>query len=221
MTVLGVADWQNNENPVFKVGDIILAVNGTEVTQKTLSAVITELEDAKATYTVLRDGVEMDVESVAREVEAYNDRGIVMTAMEGGWQAIPYAVDYSWSTLKTTFRSLLSIFKRQIAAEDALTGPVGIINTISNVVTEDSFNISEKLMQLGNLVAVISLSLGFTNLLPIPLLDGNHLLLLLVEAIRGKQLSSRSQTVITVIGLAIIIFLFAFGLYADIRRMVS
>lgn len=221
VTVLGVADWQNNENPVFEVGDIILAVNGTEVTQNTLSAVITELEDAKATYTVLRDGVEMDVESVAREVEAYNDRGIVMTAMEGGWQAIPYAVDYSWSTLKTTFRSLLSIFKRQIAAEDALTGPVGIINTISNVVTEDSFNISEKLMQLGNLVAVISLSLGFTNLLPIPLLDGNHLLLLLVEAIRGKQLSSRSQTVITVIGLAIIIFLFAFGLYADIRRMVS
>lgn len=221
VNVLAVADWQNNGQPVFEVGDIILAVNGIEVNQSSLSSTISEMEGALATYTVLRDNVEIDLESVAREVDAYNDRGIVMTAMEGSWQAIPYAVDYSWSTLKTTFKSLLSIFKRQIAAEDALTGPVGIINTISNVVTEDSFDAGEKLLQLGNLVAVISLSLGFTNLLPIPLLDGNHLLLLLVEAIRGKQLSSRSQTVITIIGLAIIIFLFAFGLYADIRRMIN
>lgn len=219
--VLGVADWQNNDNPVFQVGDIIRAVNGTPVTQANLTSVITALDGAEASYTIVRNGVEMDILSVSREVQAYNDRGIVMTAVEGGIGAIPYAVEYSWSTLKTTFRSLVSIFQRQIAAEDALTGPVGIINTIAGVVTDDGFNAGEKLLQLGNLVAVISLSLGFTNLLPIPLLDGNHLLLLLVEAIRGKQLSSRSQTVITIVGLAIIIFLFAFGLYADIRRMIS
>ncbi len=219
--ILDVADWQNDGNPNLKVGDIILAINGEEVTQETLVKKLTALQGADAEFTILRNGEDITVRSTAREVDTFNDRGIVMTSVDGNPAAIPYAVKYSWSTLKTTIRSLLSIFKRQIAPQDALTGPVGIINVMSDVVTQESFNFGEKLASLANLVAIISLSLGFTNLLPIPLLDGNHLLLLLVEAVRGKQLSSRAQTVITITGLAIIIFLFAFGLYADVLRILG
>lgn len=219
--VLDVADWQNDGNPVFQIGDVILMVNQEPVTQSTLSSMLLSLDGADADYLIRRDGEELTVRSSAREVEAYTERGIVMTAVDGNIGAIPYAASYSWSTLKTTFRSLVSIFQRQIAPQDALTGPVGIIDTISGVVTEQGFNFGEKLAQLANLVAVISLSLGFTNLLPIPLLDGNHLLLLVIEAIRGKQLSRRAQTVITVAGLAMIIFLFAFGLYADVLRIIN
>lgn len=219
--ILSVADWQNDGNPSFMVGDVILEVNGEAVAQEELVTRLTALQGADAEFLIRRNGEEMTVRSTAREVDAYNDRGIVMTAVDGDLGALPYAVEYSWSTLKTTFKSLLSIFRRQIAPEDALTGPVGIINIMSDVVTEEGFNAGEKLTSLANLIAIISLSLGFTNLLPIPLLDGNHLLLLVVEAIRGKQLSGRAQTIITIAGLAIIIFLFAFGLYADVLRLLG
>ncbi len=221
ITVLAVSEWQNDGNPAFIIGDEILEVNGEAVNQENLVQKLTALGGAAADYLVRRDGSEITVQSTAREVDVYTDRGIVMTAHDGDLAAVPYAASYAWSTLKTTFNSLLSIFRRQVAPTEALTGPVGIINMMSDVVVEQSFNFGEKLATLANLVAIISLSLGFTNLLPIPLLDGNHLLLLLVEAIRGKQLSSRAQTVITVAGLAIIIFLFAFGLYADVLRLIG
>ena len=65
------------------------------------------------------------------------------------------------------------------------------------------------------------LALGLTNLLPIPLLDGNHLLLLLVEAIRGKPLSRRTQGIISAVGLVVILGLFGLGLFADISRIIG
>ena len=98
---------------------------------------------------------------------------------------------------------------------------MGIVDTISGVVKQEQVDVIEKIMQLLQLFALISLSLGIMNLLPIPLLDGSHLLLLVVEAIRGKRLSQKAQTAITMAGLLIIVGLFAVGLYFDISRIMG
>lgn len=70
-------------------------------------------------------------------------------------------------------------------------------------------------------VAYLSVMLGVMNTLPIPILDGGHISLLILEKIRRKPLSLRSRQIVQLAGLAIIIFITFFGLYADISRLLS
>lgn len=68
------------------------------------------------------------------------------------------------------------------------------------------------------LMAIISLNLGFVNLLPIPNLDGGHILFYTVESVRGKPLGQRAREIISVIGLVIILLLLLVALRNDIMR---
>ena len=69
------------------------------------------------------------------------------------------------------------------------------------------------------MLALISLSLGVTNLLPIPALDGGKILLLVIEAIRKKPLSERTEINIQLIGFSILIALSLYITYNDILRI--
>jgi regulator of sigma E protease len=74
------------------------------------------------------------------------------------------------------------------------------------------------LTPLFNLAAVLSVSIGLMNLLPVPLLDGGHLLYYLVEIVRGRPLSERAQEVGFRIGLAMVGALMLFATANDIFR---
>ena len=91
-----------------------------------------------------------------------------------------------------------------------LMGPVGI----SEVVAKTS-----GVQDFVYILAVISLSLGVTNLLPIPALDGGKILLLCIEAIRRKKLSEKTEINIQLLGFAILITLSIFVTYNDILRI--
>ena len=93
---------------------------------------------------------------------------------------------------------------------DQMVGPVGI----SEIVAKTS-GIEEFVYML----ALISLSLGVTNLLPIPALDGGKLLILLIEAIRRKPLNEKTEINIQLIGLSILIALSLYVTYNDILRI--
>jgi len=66
---------------------------------------------------------------------------------------------------------------------------------------------------------LVSLSLAIMNLLPIPLLDGGHLVLYVVEAIRGKPAEAAVEVVATKIGLVFLVSLMALAFYNDISRL--
>ena len=70
-------------------------------------------------------------------------------------------------------------------------------------------------------VAYLSVMLGVMNTLPIPILDGGHISLLILEKIRRRPLSTRARQIVQLAGLAIIIFITFFGLYADISRLIA
>lgn len=74
---------------------------------------------------------------------------------------------------------------------------------------------------LLNLLAVLSLSIGLLNLLPIPLLDGGHLVFYLCEAVRGRPLDSQTQSFLLRLGLAVILGLMLLALWNDLWRLVS
>jgi regulator of sigma E protease len=100
------------------------------------------------------------------------------------------------------------------ASADQLSGPVGIAR-ISNVVASSGFP------ALLNLAAILSVSLGLMNLMPVPLLDGGHLLFYGIEAIRGKPMSRKAQEFGLRIGLALVLLLAIFVTFNDIMRLAT
>ncbi|MDD4368096.1 MAG: RIP metalloprotease RseP [Oscillospiraceae bacterium] len=221
LEVVEISSWQNGGDPVFEEGDIILKVGDTEVTLDNFATELAPYQGAAAPITVFRQGQEQVIYSTSKAVATANSTGLALTVSHNVLRALPYSFQYGWSTIRGSFQAIGALISGKIAASDALSGPVGIVSMISDVVVESRINWGEKFLELLNMIALISLSLGFTNLLPIPLLDGNHLLLLAVEAIRGKALSAKVRNVISAIGLVIIIFLFAYGLYLDIGRILQ
>ena len=95
---------------------------------------------------------------------------------------------------------------------DQMVGIVGI----SEVVVQTS-----KFVDYIYLLAVISVSLGVTNLLPIPALDGGKILILLIEIIRRKPMKVETEAKIQLIGFSILIALSLFVTYNDILRIGS
>jgi regulator of sigma E protease len=94
---------------------------------------------------------------------------------------------------------------------DQLRGPLGIAEMSAQVATWG-------LVPLISFVALISVAIGFFNLLPVPVLDGGHLLFYAIEAVRRKPLSERTQEISFRIGLALVLLLFVFVTVIDVRR---
>lgn len=107
------------------------------------------------------------------------------------------------------FDSVKMLFTNGVSVEQ-MTGPVGI----SQIVVQAS-----GLANYLYVLAVISVSLGVTNLLPIPALDGGKIVLLIVEAIRRKKITLETEAKITLIGFSILIALSLYITYYDVIRI--
>jgi regulator of sigma E protease len=110
-----------------------------------------------------------------------------------------------------TYRALWSIVTGRMSLKESMTGPIGI------------FIITGKAAQMGfiyllHLMGLLSASLAIFNLLPLPVLDGGHILFLIIEKLRGRPLSMKSQEVISNAGVAFLILLTVFIFYSDIMK---
>ena len=93
---------------------------------------------------------------------------------------------------------------------DQMMGPIGISEAVAK---------TNGIKEFVYMLALISLSLGVTNLLPIPALDGGKLLILLIEAIRRKPMKEKTEINIQLIGFSILIALSIYITYHDILRI--
>ena len=123
--------------------------------------------------------------------------------------SIQFAFERTGNFLGSTFEGLAKLFTGNIGL-DQMMGPVGI----SEVVAQTS-----GLFDFINMMAIISLSLGITNLLPIPALDGGKILILIIEAIRRKPLSQKTEMTLQLIGFCFLIGLSILVTYHDITRI--
>jgi len=82
-------------------------------------------------------------------------------------------------------------------------------------------SLSRGLIAFLGMMAMLSVGLGILNILPIPVLDGGHLLLLSIEAIRGKPLSLRQMEIIQQVGLSLILLLMVVVMKNDIARLIN
>ena len=118
------------------------------------------------------------------------------------------AAQATGSFIATLAESIKMIFTGGVGVDD-LSGPVGI----SGVVAQTT-NIANYIY----ILAVISVSLGVTNLLPIPALDGGKILLLIIEAIRRKPLKQETEIQIQLLGFSLLIALSLYVTYNDVLR---
>ena len=107
------------------------------------------------------------------------------------------------------FDSIKMLFTNGVSVEQ-MTGPVGI----SQIVVQAS-----GFVNYIYILAVISVSLGVTNLLPIPALEGGKIILLIVEAIRRKKITLETEAKITLIGFSLLIALSLYVTYHDVIRI--
>jgi membrane-associated protease RseP (regulator of RpoE activity) len=119
--------------------------------------------------------------------------------------AIKLTGNYSYSVIE----SLKTLFSGN-ASPDNLVGPIGISNII--VKTTDLANYIY-------LISAVSISLGFTNLLPIPPLDGGKFLIYLIEALRKKPIKQETEIAIQMTGFVFIIALSIFVMINDIGNI--
>ena len=124
---------------------------------------------------------------------------------------IYYGSQRTGAFIGSIFESIKMLFTGGVKT-DQMVGIVGI----SEVVVQTS-----KLVDYIYLLAVISVSLGVTNLLPIPALDGGKILILLIEIIRRKPMKIETEAKIQLIGFSILIALSLFVTYNDILRIGS
>ena len=120
-----------------------------------------------------------------------------------------YGAKVTGNFLLTMINSVKSLFTSGLKT-DQMMGIVGI----SEVITQTS-----GIANYVYLMAVISISLGITNLLPIPALDGGKIVILLIEAIRRKPMDIETEAKIQLLGFSILIALSLFVTYNDIIRI--
>jgi regulator of sigma E protease len=104
-----------------------------------------------------------------------------------------------------------------------IVGEVSIKNLSGPITIADYAGQSAQMGWLAyvSFIALISISLGVLNLLPVPLLDGGHLMYYLVEMVKGRPVSDRAMEIGQRIGMALLFTLMAFAIYNDINRLVG
>lgn len=194
----------------LKVKDKIIKVNGEEVNNNPYKVIeLTQKIDEEISYTVIRDDKELIftlkpdlVKRYYLNIEYKKINGEFIENINNGFWL---TVNFSSSIID----NLKRLFSGQVGMEQ-LTGPIGI----SSLVAE-----TNGIKDFFYLMALISLSLGVTNLLPIPPLDGWKIILYLIEGIRRKPLSEKTLINIEMLGFAFMIILSIYVAYSDILRI--
>jgi len=126
-------------------------------------------------------------------------------------KAIPVALETTWyyssATLKMMGRMLIGR-----ASVENLSGPISIAQYAGQ-------SAEMGLVPFIKFMALVSVSLGVLNLLPVPVLDGGHLLFFAVEAVKGSPVSDRIQTFFQQVGIALLMSLMALAMVLDVQRL--
>ncbi|MGE8468322.1 RIP metalloprotease RseP [Pseudomonas putida] len=238
---LGLRPWRPVITPVLaeidskgpaaaaglKTGDKLLALDGVSVTdwQQVVDTVRAHPQ-TKVVVRVERDGAALDVPvTLARKGEGKAAGGYLGAGVKGGeWpanmlrevsfgplEAVGEALSRTWNMSVLTLESLKKMLFGELSVKN-LSGPI----TIAKVAGASA---QSGVGDFLNFLAYLSISLGVLNLLPIPVLDGGHLLFYLVEWARGRPLSDRVQGWGVQIGISLVIGVMLLALINDLGRL--
>lgn len=238
---LGIRPWRPALPPVLaeldpkgpaqaaglKTGDRLLALDGQPLSEwQQVVDLVRVRPDTKIVLKVERDGAQIDVPvtlSVRGEAKAaggYLGAGVkgvdwppsmVREVSYGPLAAIGEGAKRTWTMSVLTLESLKKMLFGELSVKN-LSGPI----TIAKVAGASA---QSGVADFLNFLAYLSISLGVLNLLPIPVLDGGHLLFYLVEWVRGRPLSDRVQGWGIQIGISLVVGVMLLALVNDLGRL--
>jgi regulator of sigma E protease len=212
----------------LKPGDAIVAISGEPMRSPSDVAAATNARPGeRVRFTIRRDGTQFDIE-LTPEATEQNGRKVGIAGMRlgidpltaadlnltvryGPFDAIGQAAVRTWELSVFTVRMLGRIIAGSASLKN-ISGPL----TMADYAGQSA---QAGVLTFIGYLALISISLGVLNLLPVPLLDGGHLLYYLVEIFKGSPVSDRALEVGQRIGMAVLAMLMALALFNDLSRL--
>ena len=210
----------------FMVGDVIAEVGGRKVGSIVDVLRVTQLRaNEEVKFRILRNGEPITLTATPREEMVYNEGlklkeklgrvGLELSDPGAGVRRLNpiEAVGYGISATGGALDDTLNVMRRLVTAKDGLdklSGPIGILKMTGSVtgmhMSQKGPDLGEKLAGLAviliQMAALLSIGVGFFNLLPVPILDGGAVVMCLAEAVSGRDVPEKVQRVGLTIGLA-------------------
>ncbi|MDR3214016.1 MAG: RIP metalloprotease RseP [Azoarcus sp.] len=210
----------------LRPGDEIVAIDGAAVASSLDVVKIVRASPGQSRMFVVRragENLELavvpgerpfkDGENVGFIGAGFDTSAMFATVRYGPGEALGRAFRLTWETSALTLKSIGLMITGHISLKN-VSGPL----TIADIAGKSA---QHGLAPFLNFLAFISISLGVLNLLPVPVLDGGHLLYYALEFIKGSALSERAVAFGQRIGLTLLLMLMAFALFNDVNRLVS
>lgn len=220
-----VAAGEPADKAGIQPGDHIVAVNGVDVnTFWEMAEIIYQHVEEEVEVKWRRDGEEFTARMTTFKDRVLDENGEIVevgkigvgpsytTIRVGFFRALLDAADTVWFILVESIKFIIGLITGAASAK-LLGGPLFIAQTAGQTAKSGFVN-------LLSFMALLSVNLSLINLLPIPVLDGGHLLFLGIEKIKGTPLSLKQRATMQQIGLAFLILLIIFVTYNDFLRAV-
>ncbi len=217
-----VSEGSAAEKADLQPGDQITAIDGEElVLFADLTAIVEPKAGQQVSIDFLRDGYERSVSVILGSQEKDGERvgllGVRRTAVPEHMisrrsftpvESLQAAVTKTWSTTAFTVRMLGRMVTGDVSMKN-ISGPIKIAQIAGD-------SVERGWRYFVGILAVISISLGVLNLLPVPVLDGGQIVYQVVEGIRGGPMTERAQILGQQIGILALLILMTFAFYNDL-----
>lgn len=217
------------ERAGLRPDDLVLRVNGQSITRwKDLVEIVRSHARKPLQFDIERDGREMTVPITPEEAfdagipfgrigaAPFLDKkafdALTIEVRYAPSEALRQALHNTWDTAVVSLQMLVKMVMGEISTK-SLSGPISIADYAGQ---SAELGVAAYL----GFLALISVSLGVLNLLPIPLLDGGHLLYYIAELIKGSPVSEKAWEIGQNVGIALLFTLMALALYNDINRLI-
>ena len=207
------------EEAGIEVGDYILEINGHKVKTSDDVSIYLQVEDKSKpiTFTVERDGRELDIDVTPLKEEVDGSTiyrvGIISEGeVERGFVA---SIQYAFTKMGSLFRQMVITLKGLFTgglSVNQLSGPVAIYSIVGTHASAGFENILY-------LIALLSINVGFINLIPLPAFDGGRILFLIIEKIKGSPVKPETENKIHTIGFILLLALMIYITFNDILKL--
>ena len=207
------------EQAGLEVGDTILKINGHKIKSSDDVSIYLQVEDKSKpiTFTIKRDGKEynIDVKPIKEEIDGSSVYRVGIVSKGDVKHGFISSIQFAFSKMGSLFRQMIITFKGLFTgglSVNQLSGPVGIYN----IVGEQASLGFENMLYL---IALLSVNVGFINLIPLPAFDGGRILFLIIEKIKGSPVKAETENKIHTIGFILLLALMLYITFNDILKL--
>lgn len=229
-SVIGrVSEGSAGDRAGLQAGDRIVSINGkdTATWNEVVAAIVAKDAPSVAQFVILRDGerIELRVEPTIVEDRAGKrpqvgilagdmpPENLYGTKQYGFLAALPEAIASTWDKIGFTMEMFGRMITGSVSAKN-ISGPI-------NIAEYAGATLERGLIDYVDFLAIVSISLGVLNLLPIPMLDGGQIVYQSVEGVTGKPVSERWQLIYQQMGVVLLLGVMSLAFYNDIARIVE